>query len=339
MEHLLSQNERKRLLTCYKVFTPRMARLNGLQVTQFDVFSESAQLLDFLLCNPDISQHQMDSLWTMQLNDIRKWKADATDYDKQMVAGTVFMVVRATLAQCYESCYSETVCDFLTNVLEDNLEGCDEKEQTEFLVSLREQSPALSEWINSYDESEEWLSDQISDALFAPKGDKDDYKPSGKTFKKTTRLTDTLINIIGQRLTMANKLSDNPDDWLKLFSGIDQQFTITWLGTEGELRDLFIMLTDDGYVTPKRGYQQILKSHFIDVNGNRFNNLHGAKSINSFKTIIDDCTFFLQHLTDNITTIMKQLISENEDALHEVGYFDQLQAAKRAGLSIKKKRR
>ncbi len=316
-----------------------MARLNGLQVTQFDVFSESARLLDFLLCTPDISQHQMDSLWAMQLNDIRKWKTDATDYDKRMVAGTVFMVVRATLTQYSESAYSETICDLLTSTLERKMEGFDEKEQAEFLELLREQSPTLCEWINSYDESEEWLSDQIADALLAPKDGKDDFKPSGKTFKKTTWLTDTLIDVIGQRLTMANKLSSSPDDWRKLFSGIDQQFTITWLGTEGELRDLFMMLTDDGYVTPKRGYQQILKSHFLDENANLFNNLHGAKSINSFQTIIDDCTFFLQHLTDNITTIMKQLISENEDALREAGYFDQLQAAKRAGLRIRNKRR
>ena len=316
-----------------------MARLNGLQVTQFDVFSESARLLDFLLCNPDINQHQMDSLWTMQLNDIRKWKTDATDYDKRMVAGSVFMVVRATLTQYSESAYSETICYLLTNTLERKLEGCDEKEQTEFLELLREQSPALCEWINSYDEADEWLSDQIVDTIRAQKGGKDDFTPSGKTFSKTTLLTEKLIDIIGQRLTLANKLKAGPDDWRKLFSGIDQQFTITWLGTEGELRDLFMMLTDDGYVTPKRGYQQILKSHFLDENANLINNLHGAKSIDSFQTIIDDCTFFLQHLTDNITTIMKQLISEHEDALREIGYFDQRQAAKRAGLSIRNKRR
>lgn len=316
-----------------------MAQLNGLQITHFDVFCESARLLDYLMCNRDISQHEMDSLWTIQLNDIRKWKTDVTDHDKRMVAGTVFMVVRASLTQRFESCYSETICNLLTNTLERKLEDCNEKEQAEFLELLREQSPVLCEWINSYDEIDEWLSDRIANTLRAKKVDKDDFNPSGKTFKKTALLTDTLIDIIGQRLTQANKLKASPDDWRKLFSGIDQQFTITWSGKEGELRDLFKMLTDDGYANPKRDYQLILKSHFLDEDNNRFNNLHGAKSIDSFQTVIDDCTFFLQHLTDNITTIMKQLISENEDALRETGYFDQLQAAKRAGLSIRKKRR
>lgn len=317
-----------------------MARLNGLQVTQFDIFYESARLLDFLLCNPEISQRQIDSLWTIQLNDIRKWKNDATDHDKRMVAGTVFMVVRATLTQHFESCYSETISDLLTSTLERKMEGCDEKEQAEFFEVLREQTPVLCEWINSYDESEEWLSDEIADTIRAKKkGGEDDYKPSGNTFIKTALLTDTLIDIIGQRLTLANKLKDSPDEWRKLFSGIEQQFTMTWLGKGGELRDLFIMLTDKGYVIPKRGFQQILKSHFLDNEGHRFNNLHGDKTIKSFQPIIDDCSFLLEHLTDSMTAIMKELISENEGALREAGYFDKLQAAKRAGLSIRNKRR
>lgn len=304
-----------------------------------DIFRESAGLLDFLLVKPDISQRQVDLLWNKIYNDCREWLIDTTYYDKQMVAGTVFMVVRATLAQHFESCYSETICEMLTNTLERKLEGCDEKEQAEFLELLREQSPELCKWINNYDEADEWLSDQIADTLCAQKGSKDDFKPSGKTFTKTALLIDTQLDIMCQRLTLAKKLKASPDDWRKLFSGIDQQFTLTWLGTEGELRDLFMMLTDGGYAKPKRGYQQILKSHFLDEDNNRFNNLHRAKRIDSFQTIIDDCSFFLQHLIDNMTDIMRKLICENEDALREVGYFDQLQAAKNAGLSIRKKHR
>lgn len=277
----------------------------------------------------------------MLLIDIRKWKSDATVYDKVIVAGTVFQVVRATLSQYYHSRYSDTICDLLNQTLEHELTGCDEREQEEFLQRLRDQSPELCEWINSYDETDEWLSDQIAATIVDANGgtEADEFKPSGKTFSKTSLLNDKLIDIIGQRLTKANKLNASPDDFRKLFSGIDQQFTITWEGSGGELRDIFKMLTDEGYATPKRGYQQILKSHFLDKDGHRFNNLHGDKSIESFRTVIDDCSFLLQHLTDNMTAIMKQLIYENEDALREAGYYDQLQASKRSGLNIRKKRR
>ena len=115
---------------------------------------------------------------------------------------------------------------------------------------------------------------------------------------------------------------------------------MTWLGTEGELRDLFKMLTDKPqYIKPKRNFQLILKSHFLDEHGRRFNNLHGAKSIESFQPILDDCAFLLQHLTDSMTAIMKQLVMDNEDALREMGYFKKVQASKQAGLSIRNKRR
>ncbi|MBR4336693.1 MAG: hypothetical protein IKP91_00420 [Bacteroidaceae bacterium] len=331
------------LSTCYKVFTPRGARLDkGFLVTPFDVFIESARLLDFLLCTPEISQHRVDSLWNMMFIDIMKWGTNVTDHNKRMVAGTVFQVVRATLAQYYDGYYSETVCGLLNHTLEREMEGCDENEQTQFLQRLVEQSPGLCEWINGYEEAGEWLSDQIADTLDdkGGKGVEEDFRPSGRTLTKTALLTDKLIDIIGQRLTQANKLDASPDDFRKLFSGTYQQFTMTWSGTGGELRDLFKMLTDQHrYAKPHRGYQQILKSHFLDRDGRRFLNIHGDKSIPSFQPVIDDCAFLLQHLTDNMTAIMKQLISENESVLREMGYFDNLQAAKQSGLSIRNKRR
>lgn len=169
----------------------------------------------------------------------------------------------------------------------------------------------------------------------------DDFKPSGRTFTKTALLDDRLIDIMAQRLARANKLSASPDDFRKLFSGIDQQFTMTWLGTGGELRDLFKMLTDKKlqFAKPQKGYQQILKSHFLDEDGNRFNNLHGDKSIESFQPVIDDCAFLLQYLTDGMTEIMKQLVSTNRSVLQEMGFFDPLQAVKQSNLSIRNKRR
>lgn len=318
-----------------------MARLEGLQVTQTDMFCEIAGLLDFLMINPNLDQHKMDSLWVLLLNNIRKWKPDVTDNDKRIVAGTVFLVVRATLTQHIESRYREILCDKLTHTIERELDGFDERELAAFLQQLNGHSSELNEWINHYEEADDWLSNQIEDAISSRKDkDGDDFQPSGTTFKKTALLTDKLIDIIGQRLTQANKLNASPDDWRKLFSGVNQQFNMTWLGTEGELRDLFKMLTDNNkYATPKRNYQQILKSHFVDVLGHRFNNLHGAKSIDSFQPILDDCDFLLQHLTDSMTAIMKQLVKENENALREMGYFNQVQASKQSGLSIKNKRR
>lgn len=328
-------------MTCFKVFKPCRGRLNGLDVTEYDVFYKSACLLDYLLYTRDINQGIMNSLWDNLLLDIRKWKSDATEYDKQIVSGTVFHIVRATLAQHYNTYYSETVCDLLIDKLNLELKEYNDTRLQEFHQQVIELSEELSDWINKYEDSDEWLSDKIADTIRSRKDkNENNFRPNGTTFTKTALLTDKLIDIMGQRLTQANKLNASPDDWRKLFSGVNQQFDLIWLGKEGELRDLFKMLTGEPqYVKPYRGFQQILKSHFIDKNGQRFKNLHGAKSINNFRPILDDCAFLLQHLTDSMTEIMKKLVMENEDALREIGYFDKLQASKQAGLSIRNKQR
>ncbi len=320
-----------------------MALLNSLPVSQDDVFRKVAWLLDYLLFKTDVGQQQVDSLWTHLLTTIREWKPDATPHDKAMVAGTVFHIVRAMLAQRSETIYCETICEMLNDTLERELKDCDRDEQQDFLHRLTEQSPMLAEWINGYDEADCWLYDEIERVISneSREADKDSFEPSGTTFTKTALLTDILIDIIGQRLTVANKLKASPDDFRKLFSGNDQQFTMTWLGTDGELRDLFKMITNvkKQYATPHRGYQQILRSHFVDADGNWFNNLHGAKSIKTFKSVIDDCSLLLQRTIEAMTNIMKELISTNQDALRDAGFYDPVQAAKQSGLSIKKKRR
>lgn len=318
-----------------------MNRLQGLLAQPEDVFRESACLLDFLMTADDVNQHKVDGLWTLLVNDIRKWKPDADDRDKMLVAGTVFMLVRATLRQHYDSRFGETIADMLGVTIERELKTANKEEEEQFLDRLTECSAMLCEWINHYDEEDDWLSNKIADVVSSRKDNNDDdFRPCGTTFTKTALLTDKLIDIMGQRLEQANKLNASPDDWRKLFSGINQQFDMTWMGTEGELRDLFKMLTDTPqYAKPKRNFQQILKSHFLDKHGRRFNNLHGAKSIDSFKPVLDDCAFLLQHLTDSMTAIMKKLVTENEDALREMGYFNKVQAAKQAGLSIRSKRR
>lgn len=329
-------------MTCFKVFTPCKARLNGLEATAIDVFYESACIVDLLLFTPEVKQHLVDALWTDLLLNIRKWKPDVSEFDKQVVAGAVFHIVRATLAQYYDTHYSETICKYLNQTLENELDAIKDTKINNFFRSVIEHSEALCEWINGYADTNEWLSDQIADTIESPKekSGEGNFTPSGTTFTKTALLTEKLIDIMGQRLTLANKLKASPDDWRKLFSGVNQQFDMTWLGTEGELRDLFKMLTDKPqYARPKRNFQLILKSHFLDVNGHRFNNLHGAKSIESFQPILDDCTFLLQHLVDNMTAIMKKLVTENQDMLSEMGYFNKLQASKQAGLSIRSKHR
>ena len=179
------------------MFYTRKGKLDGALVKEEDIFTESAWLLDLLWSMPDITQHQIDLLWDKLFNDCREWQADMSDHDKRMVAGTVFHIVRAALAQHYDSHYYETICGMLNCTLERELKGLDVEEQKVFLQRLVEQSPALSEWINSYDEADKWLSDEIADAIADEDGEDSGSGTGikgGKPGAKAKSLREFIIN-------------------------------------------------------------------------------------------------------------------------------------------------
>ncbi len=223
---------------------------------------------------------------------------------------------------------------------------------TDFIIRneepLNEQSKALFEYITKDDRK--LVEEVIEEYMKYLKIKKAEYKkkkprmnneltsfvPTGQTFVKTSKITDMQLTLIMQRLSMANKLDPDclADDWLKLFSGMDCSFTMKWLGTPGELRDLFKALTEPikkgktGYVTPNYNYQQIVLSHFVDKDGQPFSRLKGQKSIESFQPIIDDCIFTIQCMTERMTTVMKEIIREHRKELEEQGFIYNTTAAK-----------
>ena len=223
---------------------------------------------------------------------------------------------------------------------------------TDFIIRneepLNEQSKALFEYITKDDRKlveeviEEYMKYlKIKKAEYKKKkpkinNEQTSFVPTGQTFVKTSKITDMQLTLIMQRLSMANKLDPDcfADDWLKLFSGMDYSFTIKWLGTPGELRDLFKALTEPikkgktGYVTPNYNYQQIVLSHFVDKDGQPFSRLKGQKSIEAFQPIIDDCIFTIQCMTERMTTVMKEIIREHREELEEQGFIYNTTAAK-----------
>lgn len=222
---------------------------------------------------------------------------------------------------------------------------------TEFIIQnekpLNKQNEALMEYITPSDrqmvrdvmaEYMLFLEEKRRQFKTIPKGEKPsgNFVPTGQTFVKTTKVTDLQLTLIMQRLSMSHKLDPdaNADDWLKLFSGVDSKFTMKWLGTPGELRDLFDMLTqksgskDTGYVIPRYGYQKIVLSHFTDKDGKYFDKLKGQKSISSFQPLLDDCNFMLQFMTERMTEAMKTIIREHKAELQEQGLHYNTTAAK-----------
>ncbi len=331
---------------------PVKSKLAGLVISAEDIFFEVSRTVDFILFKKeDMSQKDINGLWTLLVNDIHDLNPNTDDKTMNLFAGTIFLFAKEIFVHHCENVFREKINDMLSETLENHLgDYYDDKVYKGIIRSLTECSQQLDEWINDYEESDFSLSDEIEDVLSnvdKPEDKKIDFTPTGQTFTKTTKVTDLQLTLIMQRLAKANRLDPNgsADDWLKLFSGVNSMFTIKWLGTPGELRDLFKLLTKPkgknktGYVTPLYNYQQIVQSHFTDKNGEAFKPLKGQKSIDSFKPILDDCEFTLQFLTDNMTEVMKEIINNNEGALIEAGLSYNISAAKNDdNLRIRNKR-
>jgi hypothetical protein len=260
-----------------------MNRLKGVQVQAEDIFRESAYLLDFLMTADDVNQHKVDGLWTLLVNDIRKWKPDADDKDKMLVAGAVFMIVRAVLCQHYNIRYCESISDMLTYTLERELKNADKEEEQQFLDRLRECSTSLCEWINHYEE-EEWLSEKIETCLRKrtikkeqPSGiiGKRDYsqysftlicprKYKGKEKLLLEWLHNELIDKhfiedfkdvnLGENLEHIVDIDEkNKIIFNEVFSGADTNHHIVWVKDKVELRYFINQLVERKAITWKKG--------------------------------------------------------------------------------------
>ena len=329
---------------CNNVFKRRAAHLNGVDVSSEELFCAVASVLDEVFLSNDITQQQVDDIWTDVCLELRKKKTDTTENDKVQVAHTVFAIVRKLMCHHWNGYYCFWVYGLMGETIQRETSGADEDERALFLERLSDFSTELDEWINQ-DYDGHLLSEIVT--VFpsgrGTRGQSTAFSPTGQTFTKTSLLLEPEIDIICKYLTINGKLEDgmNPDTFRKLFSGVDSFFTIKWLGKEGELRDLFQFLIGgkgkDVYIKPKRGYLQILRSHFKDAKGNEFINLKGAKSIESFMPVIDNIMYLLNRNIHQCVEAMRELIEERQEMLEELGYSNKFHPSADLHVSKNKK--
>ena len=259
--------------------------MKSLVVEPEDIFREVANMLDFLLYHEQkITQRAVNNLWTILVNDVRSWKSDAKDEDKMLVADTVFCIVRDTLGHHYKSRFYDEIYGMLTTTLESNLKVRDEDEQRQILNLLTECSHLLNDWINSYDDEEVWLSDEIEACLRKrkPEGkeptvvaEKADYsrysftlkcppKYKGKEIKFLEWLHDELKEkhfiedfgylVLGEDLEHIVDIDEkNKIVFNAVFSGADTDYHIVWIRDKVELRYFINQLVERNAITWKKG--------------------------------------------------------------------------------------
>ncbi len=131
---------------CDAAFLPRAGKLDSAQVNTEDIFCEVAQLLDTLNEYPHFQSGQKDieKYYSQSMLKYREW-ADTTVRDREMIADTVFRIVRKLMSHRWQLCYSEELYDAMSNVLN---ERSDLEDSSEFDKALFEYSNNLDTWIN-----------------------------------------------------------------------------------------------------------------------------------------------------------------------------------------------
>lgn len=311
---------------CKSVFASRAAHLNGVVIEAEEIFVSVAYVLDFVYSKENVSPEDVEMLWTKLFSDIRKIKPDASEHDKVQITHTVFAIVRKLMCHHWECKYSESVYELFKDIISKETNESDIREMEAFQGKLSVFSVELDDWINQVYDGH--LTEEIETLLTLGESTSDFY-PSGQTFTMTSLMIMRELDIICKYLTQKGKLDaqESPDDFRRLFSGVNSDFKITWLGSEGELRDLFKTLVgEEGkkcYILPKKGYQRILRSHFMKKNGKEFVNLKGAKSISSFAPIIENIVLMLEHDIGKCVQDLRDLIEESREQLKEEGYFEE----------------
>ena len=113
----------------------------------------------------------------MLVNDIHELNPNTDDKTKNLLAGTVFLFTKEIFAHHCETVFKDTITDMLSETLENHLgDYYDDEVYKGIIRSLIECSQLLSKWIDEYEESSIWLSDEIAGVLFASHNNADDKK-------------------------------------------------------------------------------------------------------------------------------------------------------------------
>ncbi len=278
------------LMTCQKVFHHYMACMDSFDFTSEDLFAEAANVLDEIFNAPTAAPDYLNDLWdSLKIKLKRKAQATPPQDDLEKVCGVLFFVVAATLALHWRQYYKETLVHQLRSIVDRHGAFSDIGEQENIINNLCVHAESLGEWVNQYEESGEWLSDEISTALsrkprkpLQKDNPADGKSPGAETYSrysfklnlprkyqgKDHEVLDWLYNELIQNhfiekvkgIQLNKDLSQITDSdtqnrlvFNTVFSGADTDYHIIWTGNKVELRYFIRQLRDRKVLDWKKG--------------------------------------------------------------------------------------
>lgn len=273
------------LLTCQQAFRHYMANMEMLDYTSEELFVEAAEVIDKILCEPQVAPEYIVSLWDNLKIKLRKnARGTSPQNDLNMVCGVLFYVVAATLRLHWREYYNTELVNQLKSIVEHNGLFTNPDEEKSIINNLCTNAEELGNWINQYEDSDELLSAEIAKCLQRrkpePKEDigtrqKSDYSKysfSLKVPKKYQGQESIVLGWLHDELVDKKYIEDydipQTDDLLlhimsadernktifnAVFSGKDIDYHIVWIGRKVELRYFILQLIERGALKWKPG--------------------------------------------------------------------------------------
>ena len=305
------------LLMCDDTFTQYQRQLRGLRLEPVEVFCECVEIVDALLEDHQACDSLLRTLWDKLVIRMGDWAPQAQDEELDMAAGCIYMAAVGALASSADTRHSYTL---VRKLLADMHKHFADYQKLEDVVipTLDYHQQALQRWITDYIGSDVYLSDEIVEVISrkrkgggshstgsgqAPVGMAGEEDPSAEsgsgfvpdraTFIKKGILDSQLAIVQNEIYKSGWLVHDRPDDFCALFSGKQNSVKVVWrkgVG-KGNLCALFDMMLKGRYIECPAGhtYQKMLKSHFVDEDGNYLTGLNSTYVPDKCQIVLDTC--------------------------------------------------
>ena len=149
------------LLASRRAFLKYEETMVTLLVAPEDIFMVTLELLDTVRCSSSFTQKDAEELWSNLIIDIRRnWKSDASQEERNIVAGVVFYLLAATFGLYWHKDYCESIRNNFLNTITERL-SVSIDEELRIIKCISEHAEDLSVWINEYVDSDCWLAKDV----------------------------------------------------------------------------------------------------------------------------------------------------------------------------------
>ena len=273
------------LLTCQSAFHHYMADMSQFDFTSEDMFLVAAKVIDAVFDDPASAPQYIEGLWDNVKIELKTNNpVIPPQEDLNAVCKVLFYVVAATLSLHWKAYYNTELVSYLYETVAEKKLLDDVEEQRSIIANLSTHAEALESWINGYEESRDWLTDEIEACLRRrkPEPREEESAKQAKDYSKYsfeliptgifkgndnklleylyTELSDKHliadydIKLIGELAHLVTDIAGkNKLIFNAVFSGKDTDYHILWTGTKVELRYFLSQLKERNVLSWKTG--------------------------------------------------------------------------------------